>query len=254
MPEIRYSKENNVRIYLSGLFLLIAAIAACASLPARADDFIVYSPYVVQGQTEFEFRGYSLHDNNPNVDGKRAYKFAVGHAFTDWWRPEIYFGRYQREPGGTNAFQGYEFENFFQLAPQGEYWADPGLLVSYEYNTQSAQPNALEFGPLFEKRAGRYVHRLNLIWEKEIGRGASGTYEFQGRYGLSWQWRRAFAPGLEFYAQPHDHAYRLGPVLSGELVNARGGNEFEYSAGLLAGINRRAPDLTFVLRLEYEFF
>lgn len=242
-----------MRIFLSGL-MLAALTVACTSRPARADDFIVYSPYVVQGQTEFEFRGHSLQDSNPDLDGERAYQFAVGHAFTGWWRPEIYLGRYEREPGGANTFRGYEFENIFQLAPQGEYWADPGLLASYEYNTRSGQPNAMEFGPLFEKRAGRFIHRLNLIWEKQVGSGATSNYESRAAYSLSWQWRRAFAPGFEVYARPHDHAYQLGPVLSGELIGAYGRSEFEYSAGVLAGVNRAAPDFTFVLRLEWEFF
>ncbi|MGH8293820.1 MAG: hypothetical protein ACRESA_10170 [Gammaproteobacteria bacterium] len=241
-----------MRIFLPGL-LLAALACVCVSPGAHADDYIVYSPYVVQGQSEIEFRAHSFHDGDPAVSGEYQYLFSFAHAFTDWWKPEVYFAEYQRSPGAGQYLKVREFENTFQLSPAGEYWADVGFLAAFEYKTQNGQPNEFEFGPLVEKRTGRYVHRLNLIWEKEIGGGAARGYEFRGAYSLSYQWRQWFAPGAEIYALPHDNAYQLGPVFYGELASTRG-SEFEYSAGLLAGINRQAPDLTFVLRLEYEFF
>ncbi len=234
--------------------ILIGASLMLGMPTAQADDSVVYSPYVIPGQTEFEFRGSGLRDGNATLDGKRAYQFAIGHAFTDWWRPEIYFGRYGRDPGAGTQFKGYEFENIFQLAPAGEYWADPGFLFAYDYNTQAGKPNAMEFGPLFEKRVGRFVHRINLIWEKQVGGSAAANYEFRTGYSLSYQWYRSFAPGVEIYALPHEHAYRIGPVFYGEQVFPGSASEFEYSAGVLAGLNPSTPDLTFVLRLEYEFF
>lgn len=220
---------------------------------AQADDFIVYSPYVVQGQSEFEFRGDSYADSNPAVDSTINYQFSVAHAFTSWWRPEIYVAEYQRLPGQGQQSQGYEFENVFQLTNPGEYWADAGWLASYEYHSVNGQPSAFEFGPLLEKQAGRFVHRLNMIWEKEVGAGASRDYELRTAYSLSYKWNNAFQPGLEIYIRPADNAYQIGPVFYGELASTRG-TELEYSAGVVFGANRGATDQTFVLRLEYEFF
>ena len=237
-------------IRLAGLLTL----SLLPTLAAQADDFVVYSPYVIDGQTEFEFRGHDSKDSDASLDGERAYQFAFGHAFTDWWRPEIYAARYAREPGGMTRFQGYEFENVFQLAPAGEWWVDAGFLASYEYNGPVGAPADLEFGPLFEKRTGRLRQRLNLIWEKELGSGASGEYAFRGTYALNYLWRTGFAPGLEAYYRPADDSRQLGPSLYGELYLGDGHSELEYSAALLLGLNRGAPDTTLVLRLEYEFF
>jgi len=128
-----------------------------------------------------------------------------------------------------------------------------GFLASYEYATQAGKTSTLEFGPLFEKRSGRFVHRLNFIWEKQLGGGAANYYGFRTAYSLSYQLRQWFAPGAEIYLRPHDNAYQIGPVFYGELVNAKG-SELEYSAGVVFGANRSAPAQTFVLRLEYEFF
>lgn len=237
---------------LAGSTLLTASLTLGVST-ACADDFIVYSPYVVPGQSEIEFRGHSYRDSDPTVSGGYEYLFSFAHAFTGWWKPEIYFDNYQRVPGAGQYLKAREFENTFQLTPAGEYWADVGFLASYEYKAQQGQANTLEFGPLFEKHSGRIVQRLNFIWEKEIGGNAGRNYEFRGAYSLSYLWRRSFAPGLEAYYRPGDDARQIGPVFYGEWVSSRG-NELEYSAGVVFGVNRGAPDQTLVLRLEYEFF
>ena len=236
-----------MRTALAGLTLVLASSAS------RADDFIVYSPYVTKGQTEFELRGFQHRDGDPAVSGTRAYEIAVGHAFTSWWRPEIYLGEYERAPGEGQRRVANEFENVFQLAAQGEYWADPGLLLSYERSAESGAPDALEFGPLFEKRSGRFDQRLNLIWEKEVGAGAARKYEFRTAYSAGYRVTSGFAPGLEAYLRPGDHSYQIGPVVSGELRSAHG-SELEYRIGVVFGLNHEAPAQTFLARLEYEFY
>ncbi|MDE2234342.1 MAG: hypothetical protein KGL13_00620 [Gammaproteobacteria bacterium] len=232
---------------------MVAAAATLAYRPAWADDFIVYSPYVVQSQSEIEFRGHSYHDSNPSVGGGYEYLFSVAHAFTDWWKPEIYFADYEYAPGSGQYLKARELENTFQLTPAGKYWADAGFLAAYEYRTQDGKPNAVEFGPLLEKHAGRLVQRLNFIWEKEVGFSASRNYEFRGAYSLSYQWHQAFAPGIEVYYRPADDAHQIGPVFYGELPT-KAGDELEYSAGVVFGLNQGASNQTFVFRLEYEFF
>ena len=233
--------------------LLIAGAAASFSLGAHAsDDFIVYSPYVTQGQSEVEFRSHQQFDGDPALDGERAYVVSLAHAFTSWWQPEIYLGRYERDPGSPNTFEGYEFENIFQLSEQGQYWADFGFLASYEYNALPGEPGVLEFGPLFEKRSGRIDQRFNLILEKELGGGASGHYERRASYAWSYAINTMLQPGFEAYYRPDDDSHQIGPALNGEIAS-RGGNEFEYHVAYLFGLNKGAADRTLAIRFEYEF-
>jgi hypothetical protein len=241
----------HIALYVAGALLVVRLCFAAPQV--QSDDFVVYSPYVTQGQSEVEFRSYSYADSSDTLDGERGYAISIAHAFTDWWKPEIYLGEYQRQPGQGTGLVAYEFENTFQLTQQGEFWTDMGFLASYAYATQPGETSALEFGPLFEKRNGRYVQKLNFIWEKQIGSGAENIYEFRTDYSLSYQVRQWFAPGAEIYLRPHDNAYQIGPVLYGELVSSKG-NELEYSTGVVFGANHGAPDQTFVLRLEYEFY
>lgn len=233
-------------------FLTAAVLAALGATAARADDFIVYSPYVTAGQSEVEVRGHQQYDGDPALDSERAYTVALAHAFNSWWHAEVYLGSYEREPGSANTLEGYEFENIFQLTDQGHYWADLGFIASYEYNVVPDEPGVVEFGPLLEKHTGPLTQRLNFVWEKQLGGGAEGKYEFRTTYAAIYDLNRHLSPAVEAYYRPADDSRQIGPAVYGEIASASG-NEFEWSAALLVGLNRGAPDRTLVLRVEYEF-
>lgn len=237
----------------SGLFLLAAVVALAQAGHAQADDFIVYSPHVVATQSEIELRGFDVGDGRPDYGGERAAEFSVAHAFNGWWKPELYLAEYQREPGAGGKLVGYEFENTFQLTEPGQYWADVGLLASYGH-PKGGGPGELEFGPLIEKTVGRFDHRVNLIWEREVGGGASHATEFRYSYAGTYAVTPAFRPGIEAYGRPDDHAYQAGPIIAGEWHVPHSRGNVEYRFGVLLGINAAAPRRTWVAQLEYEFF
>jgi hypothetical protein len=224
---------------------------------ARADnDFIVYSPYVVQGQSEVEVYGFDSVDGRNDLNAASGYNISVAHAFISWWKAEVYIAEFNRDPGGSTYSSGYEFENTFQLTMPGEYWADVGFLASYAYNKQPGSANSVELGPLFGKLSGHIDQRLNLIWKRPIGSGDSGSNEFRSSYSIRYNinaGKATYSPGLEAYDRPYDNANQVGPVLYGEL-RTHAGSELEYSLGIVFGINQGAPDKTLLARLEYEFF
>jgi hypothetical protein len=237
----------------AGFALMLGMASLTGSPRARADDFIVYSPHVIATQTEIELRGYSFGDNRSDVDGQRAAELSVAHAFTGWWKPELYLAEYEREPGAGGGLVGYEFENTFQLTEPGRYWADVGLLASYGH-PKDGGPGELEFGPLIEKTVGRFDQRVNLIWEKKIGAGASPKTEFRYSYAGTYAVASGFRPGIEAYGRPDDHAYQAGPVVTGEWHLPGTQGNLEYRVGMLLGINAAAPRHTWLAQLEYEFF
>lgn len=249
------SRPLRTRMFVAGLLslgLLVPAAWADEGPIEFVNDYHVYSPTVTQGQSELELRAAQYRDGSPTLDTARGYAVSVAHGFTAWWKPEIYFGTYERAPGGPNTLDAYEFENTFQLTDTGKYWADVGFLASYEYKVPAGEANEFEFGPLFEKQTGHVTQRLNLVFEKEVGTGASRQYGLRTGYSLNYAWRRGFAPGFEAYAHPHEDVYSLGPSVRGELVF--GGSEIEYTFGAVFGMNARSPDTALMLRLEYEFF
>lgn len=228
---------------------LLLGLAAAA----HADDFIVYSPQVQQGQSELELRGYAYGDSRNQYRDGRAAEFSLAHAFTDGWKPEVYLARYELDPGSAGRLVGYEFENTFQLTPQGQYWADLGFLASYEHQTVAALKDAVEFGPLVEQSVGRFTQRLNLIWEKEVGPGANRQYQLRYAYSGTYALNGLFRPGLEAYARPNDDAYQAGPVVAGEWHLPGTTSNVEYRAGVVLGINASAPRQSWLAQVEYEF-
>jgi hypothetical protein len=227
-----------------------------ASAAYADNDFIVYSPYVVQGQSEVEIYGFDSLDGRSNLNGASGYNISVAHAFTSWWKTEVYVGEFNRNPGGSIHPSGYEFENTFQLTTPGEFWADVGFLASYAFNKQPGLGNSLEFGPLLEKLSGHIDQRLNLIWKRPVGGGDSGSNEFRSSYSISYNMnynKATFSPGIEAYYRPSDNASQVGPILYGEL-RTDAGSELEYSIGVVFGLNQGAPNQTLLARMEYEFF
>lgn len=237
--------------------LLLACIFILCVNSARADnDFIVYSPYVVQGQSEVETYSYAARDGRANLNGATGSNISIAHAFKNWWKTEVYVGEFNRTPGGKTHPSGYELENTFQLTAPGEYWADVGLLAAYAYNTQPGAANNAEFGALLEKHSGHFDQRLNLIWGKQAATGIAGAYPFRSAYSISYNIdyeKIRLSPGAEIYYRPNDHAYQAGPVLSGELRTATG-SELEYSLGIVFGANQGAPNKTLLARLGFDFF
>lgn len=122
------------------------------------------------------------------------------------------------------------------------------------HKTLANTPDAVEFGPLLEKTVGRFTHIANLIWEKQVGAGASGKYEFRYSYSGTYTVTSALRPGLEAYGRPADHAYQAGPIVAGEWHLPNTTSNLEYRVGVLFGLNADAPRRTWVSQLEYEFY
>lgn len=233
---------------LPGLVVLGAAGAV------HADDYTIYSPHVVASQSEIELRGYRIEDGRDGLGGQRAAELSVAHAVTGWWRPEVYLARYEHAPGERGQFLGYELENVFQLTEPGREWADLGLLASYEHNTAGHGPDVIETGALIEKTVGRFVHTVNLIWERRIGPDAARHGEFRYSYRGTYALGPTFRAGIEAYGLPADHAWQAGPVVTGSVHISGTTGSLDYRIGLLQGINRRAPHHTWMAQVEYEFF
>lgn len=240
---------------------LIAATLLSLAPAAQAAEYKIYSPYVVLGENELEARAYVNQDDNDEVDGSGAYKFAFGHAFTDYWASEIY-GEFEHEDGETE-FESVEWENRFQLTPQGKYWADFGLLAEAEFATESNHPHELKVGPMIEKSFGTTVATVNLFLEREFGPNSDNETEFGYAARLRWRLDPRFEPSIEIYGSPGDigefaprgeQRHQIGPGFYGQMPLGDG-QKLKYSAAVLRGLtDTGSPNWTAVVRFEYEFY
>ncbi|MDN5864242.1 MAG: hypothetical protein L0I62_03360 [Gammaproteobacteria bacterium] len=244
------------------LFFAIAMIASTlgfAPHDAQAADYTVYSPNVVLGESELEARGFHAWGTDPGTGAEQALRVAFGHAFTDWWATEFYAVA-EQEFGESFKLEEFEWENRFQLMPQGKYWISVGLISEVEIPRFGDDPWEVKFGPILSKDFGRFTALLNILFAHEYGANAESGVEVAYRARLQYRWRRAFSPLIEAYGQPVGKIgawggprHQIGPGVTGKF-GLGPGESLRYGAVLLFGASGAAADTTLVFRLEYEFF
>jgi len=240
---------------------VVGFILSAVSAVGSAAPFKVYSPIVETGVTEVEYRGFRDFDRRDDVNRSATHKLGIGRGLSDRWATEVY-GEFEREGNEALRLESYEWENLFQFAPQGKYWADTGLLVEYEHPARADDPRKLTLAPLIEKELGdRFVATVNLRFSVEGGTnstpGTTFSYAAQLKYNLA----PKFDPAIEAFGEPgrlnHFSGYSrqphwIGPAFYGK-VNLEHGQALTYSAAALIGVSRAASDTRAVFRMEYEF-
>jgi len=245
---------------LRAVTMLCAAVLAAQLSAARAAPFKVYSPVVESGVTEIEYRGFRDYDRRGEVNHSQTHKLGVGHGYGNWWT-EIY-GELEKEGRESLKLESFEWENLFQLAPQGKYWADPGVLIEYERAARSGDPDKLVLSPLIEKElAPLLIATVNLRFVREIGSNAANGTGFEYAARLKYNYHPHLEPAIELFGDPgrinhfapHDEqSHWIGPALYGK-AKLDHGHALVYSMALLFGTTREASDRRGVVRLEYEF-
>jgi FTR1 family protein len=236
--------------------MLLITVAAMTPEPVFAHHK-VYSPIVEVGEAEIEFRGHYDSDSNNAIEGGQSYKLTFGYGFTDRWFSELIV-QYGVDGTGSSSISAYELENIFQFTEQGEYWADWGLLL--EYVAEVGGPDKIEFGPLMAHEFGNVLLNANLVFEREIGSGASSDIEMEYQWDLRWRGNPAFEPGLQMYGKFgaiddiswDGNRQHIGPAFFG-MVNHDNGH-WRYDASLLFGITGASNDATIRFNVEYEWY
>jgi len=247
-----------------GLFVLAIATLSTAWVlpsPARADEYKIYSPLVVKGENEFEFRAYDAQDSSPQLNGDQQYRVSYERGLTNNWVTEVY-AVMANPPGGNFHTHNIELENRFQLTPMGKYWATLGLYQALEIPTRAGIPYSLELMPLIQVQSGRRLAIANLDFERNFGTNREHGTIFSYRLLLEYKLYQAFSPALEFHGEPgplgsfhpldgQDH--EIGPAIYG-VSYFRNYQTINYSTALLFGATAASPDVRIVFRFAYEFF
>ena len=236
----------------------LALGAALAPPPARASH-TVYSPVVEEGELAVEYRGHRDFDSADARDGAEKHKLELEYVPTAFWKTEL-VGVWEKAPGQSREATEIAWENIFQITPQGQYWADFGVLVEYAHSLEDGGDDAIELGLLGEKQLSRSVVTVNLLAERAL----VGDADTELEYAMRWRYRQSelFEPGIELYGELGDwgevgpladHEHSLGPALAGKYRRGSGQGALKYEAALLFGLTKESPDATLRLQLEWEF-
>jgi hypothetical protein len=225
---------------------------------------LVRSPIVEFREIEYEHNGSVTFDRRHEFDKDQSYTHAIGIGLTQFWKIELE-GETGAPPDGHLALEAATWENFFQLTPQGKYWADLGFFFEYSHGLRRDSADGLKFGPMIQKETpgfGHYglLHTVNLFFEKDVGPFGSSRTGFVPAWQSRVLLNRYFQPGFEIYGSIedigragkfNDQQYFTGPVFVGSYGLAPYG-KIKYEVGYLFGVTPSTPRGTLRWKFEYE--
>ena len=235
----------------------IAFIGGCA-VRAEAEDLKIRSPIIEAGEVEFE--------NNFVFGRGKTTVHELEYGLTSWFKPGIEL-ELAADPGQGLHYDATALEGFFQLTPQGKYWADLGIFVEYEQTGRTGDPRSLKIGPMIQKELQlpglSMLNTANVFLTKDMGASSVGTpglfVAAQSRLRLD----PHFEPGVEYYGivslgeHGEEPQHRFGPAVAGRIgfrefgIDAPGG--IKYDAAYLRRISGATDPSTFRVRFELEF-
>src|SRR5262249_9606804 len=135
----------------------------------------------------------------------------IEFGFLPWWKIGVE-ANVEANSGENVHYEATALENYFQLTPQGKYWADLAFFTEFERPAKRTSAPSVTFGPLIQKEVPSLLldidtlHTVNFLFEREVGHNAEAATPLR----VAWQSRARlhplFEPGFEYYGDIGDIA------------------------------------------------
>jgi len=238
--------------------LMLSSLATPLAMAAGPSDYVI-TPIVEDGEREIDFKAGTAKLREGSRES--ASSLGVGWGANSWWFTELY-AKWHKEPGASNSFDAWEWENKFQLTETGKYPVDIGLLLEVERPQLRSEGYEYRWGPLFQADITPSVQaNLNLLFTKHIRTTNPGNAVLGYQWQLKYRWRAELEYGLQGFGDvgPWNHwepkaeqSHIAGPAIFGRF-KVGDHQVIKYNAGLLFALTDGAPRKTFRLQAEYEF-
>jgi hypothetical protein len=236
-------------------FALVFTLTLLALRPAWALDKL-FSPIVEEGEVALEYSGIDTFDRNAAKNNDQGHEFEVEYGVKSFWQTELEVVIDKPAQEATRV-SGLGWENIFEFTPQGKYWLDAGMLLTYGHALHHSDADDIETRLLLQKDWGRWLHIANIGLDQEIGRNAQGGPDRSFIWSTRYKLDTRFNPGFEIqsdFGQPGASSdsfakqqHYIGPAAYGEILPG-----LKYEAAWLAGISDAASSSAARFKLEYE--
>ncbi len=243
--------------------LIIGAIVLGLSFPREARaEFKIRYPNIDYREIEVEHNYSVTFDKRADKNHDITSPVEIGIGILPFWFVELEgeFAKHPEESWNTDAIT---FENYFMLTEPGKYWLDFSIFAEYAKARKDEDPDSVEIGLLFQKEHMKFLHTVNLYWEKPVGSNSEPIDTFKYGWQTRYQLSPYFQPGFEIFGEIgdlnhpgkfDDQQFRIGPMFAGSysLSQAGGIGKIKYEAGYLFGATNATEDGTLRTRFEYE--
>ena len=247
-----------------------AGLTLAGTKPVLA-EFEIQEAGIEKGEVELEYRG-AYHwglpqaEEDEEVPLRQSHDFEMQMGITDWWMISTTLGT--TVPAGFNwQVDSVELETQFQLIKRHGNGIALSFATGYGWATQADTANEVEFGPIMEFAAGKFLLTTNTFFSRQMGEfaetdglgfecGWRGEYDFAKHWGLGVE----MFGEIEDLSNPgsfNDQNHSIGPTL---FWKPGGGDEDEEAGDVGEGDDDNAkgnapepPSTEFSMNIGYQF-
>ena len=247
-----------------------AGLTLAGTKPVLA-EFEIQEAGIEKGEVELEYRG-AYHWGLPQVEEdeevplRQSHDFEMQMGITDWWMISTTLGT--TVPAGFNwQVDSVELETQFQPIKRHGNGIALSFATGYGWATQADTANEVEFGPIMEFAAGKFLLTTNTFFSRQMGEfaetdGLGFEYGWRGEYDFAKHW----GLGVEMFGEIedlsnpgsfNDQNHSIGPTL---FWKPGGGDEDEEAGDVGEGDDDNAkgnapepPSTEFSMNIGYQF-
>lgn len=234
------------------LAIVVAVVSLSAPAFAHGGSKFIHVPHAHKGEFSGKVKNsYLLNDKHHEDSWNSA---IVGeYGITDYWQTEVGVIVGDAGRGHDPEAKSIMFENVIRLAQPGEYWIDPGLMLTY---THSIVGTADDIGAkiILSKKFEKWDHAINAGLGREVGEDSSNDTKYNFAYGVNYKLNDKIKIGAEWYSDFgtfkkdfHDQNHQFGPVVSTKILGVG------VQAGVLGGVSDHAPNAEAKMSFDFHF-
>ena len=135
----------------------------------------IYSPRVEEGRQSLEWRGHVNYDDRLEFNKSHHHVFETEYSWTGFWQSELEFHVSDKAETPLD-WEKTEFQNQVQVFDYKNFAG--ALYFSYNFVSESDEPDEIEYKYLNEFNNENLSFISNFIFEKGVGKGATGSTTF----------------------------------------------------------------------------
>ncbi len=219
----------------------------------------IYSPRVEEGRQSFEWRGHFDHDDRVELNKAHHHVLETEYSWTGFWQSELEFHISDKEDTPID-WEKTELQNQFQIFDYSNFAG--AIYFSYNFVSESEKADEIEYKYLNEINNDDVSFISNFIFEKQVGKDASGstTFSLSNQLMFNEIIYEKLNLGLigfsEFGEVSKFNTFSLQEHLYGIQAETEfyfKTFEYEISLGYLHGLTDSSSNHKFIWNMELEF-